>query len=82
MSSAEAKRYGVGVDALMGGRSQIISDVADYTQPNTAFERGIQYATDNFGRVNLMDYWTTGVKQLHAVTMQNSVIDGLLKGQG
>ena len=81
VSSAEAKRYGVGIDALMGGRSQIISDVADYTQPNTAFERGIQYATDNFGRVNLMDYWTSGVKQLHAVTMQNSVIDGLLKGQ-
>ncbi len=81
VSSAEAKRYGVGVDALMGGRSQIISDVADYTQPNTAFERGIQYATDNFGRVNLMYYWTTGVKQLHAVTMQNSVIDGLLKGK-
>jgi hypothetical protein len=65
----------------MGGRSQIIADVTDYTQPNTAFERGIQYATDNFGRVNLMDYWTTGVKQLHAVTMQNSVIDGLLKGK-
>ena len=81
VSSAEAKQYGVGVDALMGGRSQIIADVTDYTQPNTAFERGIQYATDNFGRVNLMDYWTTGVKQLHAVTMQNSVIDGLLKGK-
>jgi hypothetical protein len=81
VSAEEAKRYGVGVDALMGGRSQIIADVADYTQPNTAFERGLQYATDNFGRINLMDYWTTGVKQLHAVTMQNSVIDGLLKGQ-
>jgi len=81
VSSAEAKRYGVGIDALMGGRSQIISDVADYTQPGTAFERGIQYATDNFGRVNLMDYWTSGVKQLHAVTMQNSIIDGLLKGK-
>ena len=81
VSAEEAKRYGVGVDALMGGRSQIIADVADYTQPNTAFERGLQYATDNFGRINLMDYWTTGVKQLHAVTMQNSVIDGLLNGQ-
>lgn len=81
VSAEEAKRYGVGVDALMGGRSQIIADVADYTQPNTAFERGLQYATDNFGRINLMDYWTTGVKQLHAVTMQNSVIDGLLKGK-
>ena len=81
VAAAEAKRYGVGVDALMGGRSQIIADVADYTMPNTAIERGVQALTDNFGRINLMDYWTAGVKQLHAVTMQNSVIDGLLKGK-
>jgi hypothetical protein len=80
VAAAEAKRYGVGVDALMRGRSQIISDISDYTKGGTAFERGVQSATDNFGRINLMDYWTAGVKQLHAVTMQNSVIDGLLKG--
>tara|TARA_R110000772_G_scaffold24711_2_gene64929 strand:- start:667 stop:5916 length:5250 start_codon:yes stop_codon:yes gene_type:complete len=81
VAAAEAKRYGVGVDALMGGRSQIIADVADYTMPNTAIERGMQSMTDNFGRINLMDYWTAGVKQIHAVTMQNSIIDGLLKGK-
>tara|TARA_R110002096_G_scaffold9077_3_gene36522 strand:- start:27 stop:3515 length:3489 start_codon:yes stop_codon:yes gene_type:complete len=81
VSAAEAKRYGVGVDALMRGRSQIIADVSDYTRGGTAFERGVQSLTDNFGRINLMDYWTAGVKQLHAVTMQNSVIDGLLKGK-
>jgi len=81
VAAAEAKRYGVGVDALMKGRSQIISDIADYTKAGTAFERGVQSMTDNFGRINLMDYWTAGVKQLHAVTMQNSVIDGLLKGK-
>jgi len=81
VAAAEAKRYGVGVDALMRGRSQIISDISDYTKGGTAFERGVQSATDNFGRINVMDYWTAGVKQLHAVTMQNSVIDGLLKGK-
>jgi hypothetical protein len=81
VSAAEAKRYGVGIDALMGGRSQIIADIVDYTQPGTAFERGLQSMTDNFGRINLMDYWTAGVKQLHAVTMQNGVIDDLLKGK-
>jgi len=80
VAAAEAKRYGVGVDALMRGRSQIISDISDYTKGGTAFERGVQSATDNFGRINLMDYWTAGVKQLHAVTMQTSVIEGLLKG--
>ena len=81
VSAAEGKAYGIGVDALMGGRSQIISDIADYTKAGTAFERGVQSLTDNFGRLNLMDYWTAGVKQLHVVTMQNSVIDGLLKGK-
>lgn len=81
VSAAEGKAYGIGVDALMGGRSQIISDIADYTKAGTAFERGVQSLTDNFGRINLMDYWTAGVKQLHVVTMQNSVIDGLLKGK-
>jgi hypothetical protein len=81
VSAAEGKRYGIGVDALMGGRSQIISDISDYTKGGTKFERGVQSLTDNFGRINLMDYWTAGVKQLHIVTMQNSVIDGLLKGK-
>jgi hypothetical protein len=81
VSAAEGKRYGIGVDALMGGRSQIISDISDYTKGGTKFERGVQSLTDNFGRINLMDYWTTAVKQLHVVTMQNSVVDGLLKGK-
>ena len=81
VSAAEGKRYGVGVDALMRGRSQIIADVADYTRGGTGIERGIQSLTDNFGRINIMDYWTAGVKQLHAVTMQTSVIEGLLKGK-
>ena len=81
VSAAEGKRYGIGVDALMGGRSQIIADIADYTRGGTAFERAVSTARDNFGRINLMDYWTTAVKQLHVVTMQNSVIDDLLKGK-
>jgi hypothetical protein len=81
VAAAESKRYGVGVDALLSGRSQIIADVSDYTKGGTTFERGVQALTDNFGRINLMDYWTAGMKQLHAVTMQNSIIDDLLKGK-
>ena len=45
VSAAEAKRYGVGVDVLMRGRSQIISDISDYTRGGTAFERGVQSLT-------------------------------------
>lgn len=81
VSANEAKRYGVGVDALMGGRSEIIADVADYTQGGSALERLSRSGAAKFGKINLMDYWTGGVKQLHAVTMQTSVIDGLMKGK-
>ncbi len=80
MSAKEARQYGVGAELLLQGRSKLISDVDDYVTPTTRFERGVQSMTDKFGRINLMDYWTTSVKQLHAVTMQNSIIDDLLKG--
>lgn len=81
VASSEAKRYGVGTDALMGGRSEIIADVADYTQGGTAIERLTRGAAEKFGKINLMDYWTSGVKQLHAVTMQTSIFDDLAKGK-
>ena len=80
MSAKEARQYGVGAELLLQGRSKVISDIDDYMTPSTRFERGVQSMTDKFGRINLMDYWTTSVKQLHAVTMQNSIIDDLLKG--
>ncbi len=80
-SAAEAKRYGVGVDALMGGRAEVMADVADYTQGGSAFERATRSMASNFGKINLMDRWTAGMKQLHAVTMQNSVISDLMKGK-
>jgi len=81
LAASEAKRYGVGVDALMGGRSEIIADVADYTQGGTAIERLTRGGAEKFGKINLMDFWTGGVKQLHAVTMQTSVINDLMKGK-
>jgi hypothetical protein len=81
VSAEEAKRYGVGIDLLLSGRSQIMADIADHTRPGNSFERAMQYGADNFGKINQMDRWTAGMKQLHAVTMQNSVIDDLLKGK-
>jgi len=81
IAANEAKAYGIGVDALMGGRSEIIADVADYSQGGTRFERGVRSMAANFGKINLMDFWTGGVKQLHAVTMQNRLVPELMKGK-
>lgn len=81
LSAAEGKRYGIGTDILLGGRSEIIADVADYSQGGTAFERGVRTAASKFGQINLMDRWTASVKQLHAVVAQTDMANMITKGQ-
>ena len=81
VSAAEGKRFGVGSNALFN-RAEVLADISDFTQGGTALERGLQSAAQQFSNINLMNQWTTAMKQLHAVTMQNSVIDTLLKGSG
>lgn len=81
VAAKEAKEYGIGIDVLMGGRADIIADVADYAQGGTAFERGVRSLANKFSTINLMNYWTAGTKQLHAVTMQNRLINELLSGK-
>lgn len=81
MAAREAKLYGVGTDALMGGRAEIIADVADYAQGGTAFERGVRSAATKFSSINLMNQWTGGIKQLHAVVTQTRIMDEITKGK-
>lgn len=81
LSAKEAKLAGVGTDVLMGGRAEVLADVADYAQGGTAFERGVRSAASQFSRINLMNRWTAGIKQWHAVTAQTRITDDLLKGR-
>lgn len=82
IAKEELQAYGIGVDAIGGvtGKSEIIADISNYTQGGTAIERGLRSAADKFGKINILDYWTAGIKQLHAVTMQNRIFDDLEKG--
>ena len=83
IAKEELQAYGIGVDAIGGvtGKSEIIADISNYTQGGTAIERGLRSAADKFGKINILDYWTAGIKQLHAVTMQNRIFDDLSKGK-
>ena len=81
MAANEAKLAAVGTDALLGGRSEIIADIADYAKGGTAFERGVRSAAQKFSSVNLMNFWTGGMKQLHAVMAQTRIAEDLLNGK-
>jgi len=80
MAAREAKLYGVGTDGLMGGKAEIIADVADYARGGTKLERGVRSAATKFSSINLMNQWTGGIKQLHAVVTQTRIINDLRKG--
>ena len=81
----EAKYYGVGLDLLTHGRLAAMADVFEDYAPGTKFERGLQYATNNMGRIALFDYWNSFWKQASGVvTMQRAVhdIQTLVSGRG
>lgn len=81
IAASEAKSWGIGTDVLMAGKSDVIADVGDYVSGGTAAERALRSGANNFGKINFLDRWTSGMKQLHAVTMQTSIFDGLSKGK-
>ena len=81
IAAREGKLYGVGTDGLFGGRAELIADISDYSAGGTAFERGVRSAATKFSSVNLMNQWTAGVKQLHAVVVQTRIGDELAKGK-
>ncbi len=82
LAADELQDYGIGIDAIGGvtGKSAIIGDIADYTQGGTLVERGLRVGADTYGTVNVLDTWTGGIKQLHAVVMQNRIFNDLEKG--
>lgn len=64
MSAKEARAAGLGLDMALHGRAAAMYDVMDETRAGTKLERGVQWATNNFGVLTLMDAWNTNVKYL------------------
>lgn len=80
IAAKEATRYDVGTDNLLTGKAELIADVGDYVQGGTAVERALRGGAEQFSKLSVINLWTAGVKQLHAVVMQTSIFDGLKKG--
>jgi len=72
----EVKAAAVGLDMLTHGRMAAMADVFDDFAPGTRIERGLQFATNNMGRIALFDVWNSFWKQTAGVmTMQRLVHD-------
>lgn len=76
----DVKYWGIGTDAITGGRLEVISDINDYALGGTAVERGLQSMANSYSNINLMNQWTGFMKTTHAISMQTRVMDTLNKG--
>jgi hypothetical protein len=47
---------------VLHGRAQAMYDVMDETRAGTKLERGVQWATNNFGLISGMDLWNSNIK--------------------
>lgn len=76
-SAQEVKQAGTALDLALHGRAAAVFDIFDEVEYGTAAERGLQYATNNFGLIALFDYWNSGMKQLTGVVTQARIQDSL-----
>ena len=79
ISAREARIAGVNLDLALHGRAAAMFDIMDEVEHGTKFERGMQWATNNFGRVSGFDYWNHSVKVLAAGLVNARMIDALDK---
>ena len=77
LSAHEAKLAGLGLDLVLHGRAQALFEILDETRGGTAAERGLQWATNHFGFVSMMDHWNSGVKFLESAVAIPHITDAL-----
>lgn len=77
ISAREARIAGVNLDLALHGRAAAMFDIFDEVEHGTKFERGFQWATNNFGKVSGFDYWNHSVKVLAAGLVNARMIDAL-----
>ena len=63
----EVKYAAAGLDMVTHGRLREMTDIFDDFAPGTRVERGLQFATNNMGRIALFDNWNAFWKQTTGV---------------
>tara|TARA_R110000787_G_C13436210_1_gene445971 strand:- start:283 stop:3162 length:2880 start_codon:yes stop_codon:yes gene_type:complete len=81
VAAAEGKAWGIGDDMITGNRVDVLADIQDYSRGQTALERGVHSAAQSFSKINLMNQWTSSMKQLQSVVMQNEIVPNMIKGK-
>lgn len=73
--------WGIGAETYTNGRIDAIADITDYNIGKTKVEKAIEYMSNHFGNISLMNQWTDSQKIIHGLAMQARVFDELKAGK-
>lgn len=79
LSAREARIAGVTLDLSIHGRASALFDIMDEVEHGSGPERMLQYATNQFGRISLIDYYNFSVKNLSASLVLGRMTDAIEK---
>jgi hypothetical protein len=74
LAAGEAKLAGAALEMVLDGRALQIADLTDDLQRHTRFERGLDFASEKFGLLTLMNPWTAFWKKFSGVVSQTRTL--------
>lgn len=75
LARREAQLAGTALDMVLDSRAIDFAEIGDQYGRHTAFERGLNALTRNFGTITLMRPWTDALKTFTAVVTQTRMIE-------
>lgn len=74
IAKADLREMGIGLEYVLSSRSKVIADLADPYSRRSYLERGLQWSSQKFGNLTLMNQYTDTMKMWTGVVTQSKIL--------
>ncbi|HGN0344267.1 TPA: hypothetical protein ACKRH9_000949 [Proteus mirabilis] len=74
IAKADLREMGIGLEYVLSSRSKVIADLGDPYSRRSYLERGLQWSSQKFGNLTLMNQYTDTMKMWSGVITQSKVL--------
>ncbi|UXA32818.1 hypothetical protein KZA80_10755 [Proteus terrae] len=74
IAKADLREMGIGLEYVLSSRSKVIADLNDPYSRRSYLERGLQWSSQKFGNLTLMNQYTDTMKMWSGVITQSKVL--------
>ncbi len=74
IAKADLREMGIGLEYVLSSRSKVIADLSDPYSRRSYLERGLQWSSQKFGNLTLMNQYTDTMKMWSGIITQSKVL--------